>query len=523
MIFEINERRVIPNWRDFKRTWQLGELNSSLRATNKPLNFNLERAVSDWKTNSNIGNAADLVNSAYVSGLKSSQDVLDAVEFIRANRDQASASLLDLANSFFAEEKSNSQKSLLELDIETVEEFKAFIDKKTLPKLIHKTRIKAHNEFNNPIVWVELARLHSIVGQEEKAEKAISVALNLAPDNRFVLRSATRLFIHNEKFDKALYFLKKSPRTKSDPWLTSAHIATSSIMGRFSTLINSGKSLVIGGNFSSYDLTELSSTLATLELKDGSFKKAKPFIEKATLDPNDNSLAQLEWLSKEDNRIIIDPQSFTNVINPFEAFALDHFQKGNWKEAFNNCLKWFLDIPYSKRPVQLGAYIVGSLLDDNETALFLLKAGMNANPFDPILLNNLTYYHVISNLMDEAIHYFNSLKNIDFHSLSDENKITVQATFGLVAFRSGQIDIGESFYEQSIRSAELLKNDHMRISAILNYTRELIIVKSPKKDHYIDLIDKMEIDDDFNDLITIRKKILGFSNDYHFVEHSDKQ
>ena len=125
--------------------------------------------------------------------------------------------------------------------------------------------------------------------------------------------------------------------------------------------------------------------------------------------------------------------------------------------------------------------------------------------------------------MDEAIHHFHNLKNIDFHSLSEENKVTVQATFGLVAFRTGQIDLGESLYEQSIRNAELLKNDYLRISAILNYTRELVISQSSKKDYYINLIEKIEIDDNLNDLFTVKKKILGFAKDYHYVDFKDKR
>ena len=54
----------------------------------------------------------------------------------------------------------------------------------------------------NPIVWVELARLYIMHDQVEKAERALLTALHLAPDNRFVLRSATRFFIHTDQFEK---------------------------------------------------------------------------------------------------------------------------------------------------------------------------------------------------------------------------------------------------------------------------------------------------------------------------------
>ncbi|MET3879724.1 hypothetical protein [Chitinophaga sp. OAE865] len=510
MIVEIKERRVIPNWRDFKRTCQLGELNfTNSIPSNKRLNFNIDRAIADWKRDENIGNAADLINAAFISGINDSQEIREAINFIHQNKNAASPSLLSLTARIFPENIPNNQTSLLELDIETVNGFKNFINNNTLHKLIHKTKLITHNESHNPISWVELARLYSMVGQEGKAEKAINIALSLSPHNRFVLRSATRLFIHNEKFDKALFFLRKSDRTKADPWLTSAHIATSSMMERFSPLINSGKMLLASNNFSNYDLTELASTIGTLELKNSSFKNARPYIEKAKLAPNDNSLAQLEWLSKEDNRLLFNPQNFTNVVNPFEAFAIDHLQKGNWKEAFTNCLKWFLDIPYSKRPVQLGAYIAGSLLDDIETAITLLQAGIKANPNDPVILNNLIYYHIISNDTKSAELYLNNLKSINVQNLSDENKVMLLATFGLVAFRTSQNKKGEELYERAISSAEPLKTKYMKISATLNYARELIISNSSKKDIYIKLISEMEIDSDYKDLIYVQKKILS--------------
>lgn len=510
MIVELRERRVIPNWRDFKRTYQLGELNFVNNTTpNKRLNFNIDRAISDWKSKENIGNAADLINASFISGIKDFQEINDAINFISLNRNAASVSLLNISKRIFEENVQNNQTSLLEKDANTINDFKGFIENNTLHKLIHRTKLLAYNENHNPITWIELARLYSMVGQEEKAEKAINIALSLSPNNRFVLRSATRFFIHNEKFDKAFFFLRKSERTKTDPWLTSAHIATASMMERFSPLVNSGKILIASNNFSNYDLTELASTIGTLELKNGSFKNAKPFIEKAKLAPNDNSLAQLEWLSKEDNRLLFNPQAFTNVVNPFEAFAIDHYQNGNWNEALDNCLKWFLDIPYSKRPVQLGAYIAGSLLNDFETALALLKAGLKANPNDPIILNNLAYYYVISDNISEARPYITSLININSQNLSEENRIMRLATLGMIKIRTHPNGEGEEMYEAAINYAGQIKNSHMMISATLNYARELIISNSHKKDEYISSISKMEITTDYKDLITIRHGILS--------------
>ena len=220
-----------------------------------------------------------------------------------------------------------TSNSLLEVDVDTINEFQAFINNKNFHKVINRTKNKSKTQIRNPIVWVELARLYTMRGHEHKAEKAILAALHLAPNNRFVLRSATRFFIHKEKFDKALFYLRKAESLKIDPWLISAHIATSSIMGRYSPLIKNGVRLVNSDNFSDYDLTELTSSLGTLEFQDGSFKKAKSFFEKSMKMPNDNSLAQLEWVSKDEYRFQIDPFKYNKVMNPFEARALEMYER----------------------------------------------------------------------------------------------------------------------------------------------------------------------------------------------------
>ena len=81
-----------------------------------------------------------------------------------------------------------SNKFILEKDVDTINEFQALINNKSLFRVINKTKKRSVNEIHNPIVWVELSRLYIMHGQEKKAEKAMLTALHLAPDNRFVLR-----------------------------------------------------------------------------------------------------------------------------------------------------------------------------------------------------------------------------------------------------------------------------------------------------------------------------------------------
>jgi hypothetical protein len=515
VIYEIKERRVIPNWRDFKRTLQIGELGSFNRPK-KGIDINIDRAINDWNDEQNIGSAADVVNAAYISDKYNFSELHEAIKHIRDNENSSSNTLLQLIE--LIENKSanqinkNPSKIILEKDVETIMEFQSFINSRTLNKLISRTKNITRNELYNPIIWVELARLYVIHGQEGKAENAILTALHLAPDNRFVLRSATRFFIHTEQFEKALFYLRKSNSLKNDPWLISAHVATSSIMDRFSPLIKDGERLVFSNEFSPFELTELCSSLGTLEFNDGSFKKAKQFFNKSMINPNDNSLAQIEWVSKKDSRFKVNPFSFENVINPFEAYSLDSYKNGNWEDAYYNCLKWFLDVPFSKRPILLGSYVAGSILKDKKAAILLCEIGLQANPFDPSLLNNIVYNIFTSDDNSKASKYLKQLKEINIASLPNESKITIQATFGLVALRTKEIELGKKLYELAIQNSERIKNEYLKNLAIVNYTRELYISNQPEKYKYLELVRKMKIDPKDKDLIEIQKEIIQMEN-----------
>jgi len=166
IIYEIKERRVIPNWRDYKRTLQLGELSTS-NIGHTPLNISINRSVEDWNSTKNIGTAADLINSSFVSGIHNLQEISEAIEFINLDTSKSSQSLLDLIEHITLDSpKGSNTKSLLEIDVDTVNEFQAFINNQSFHKVINKTKNRSKQELRNPIVWIELGRLYSMRGQE---------------------------------------------------------------------------------------------------------------------------------------------------------------------------------------------------------------------------------------------------------------------------------------------------------------------------------------------------------------------
>jgi tetratricopeptide (TPR) repeat protein len=505
IILEQKKRNVIPNWRKFEKTLLLGELGNSNAIKN--LDIDISRTLIDWKNNKTIGIAADLLNSAFISNKKNSKEVSEAALFVIKNQILSNYSLTDLAKAIIKDSpftELNFKEEENKIKLYNLDELQESSDPFLIFKKIHDTKFLAFNQNRNPIIWVELARLYASVGQEHKALQAMEIALNISPSNRFVLRSATRLFVHFGVSEKALYYLKKSESIKFDPWLISAHIATSTILKRYSPFIKDANKIILSKNFSDFDLTELTSSLGTLEYFNGSLKDTKKLFNLSLKQPNDNSLAQIEWVSNHSKRSLINFEllNYKNVIIAHEAYAIDSYERGLWDKALENTINWVLDIPYSKTPVILGSYIACCLLDQFDKAIELCKFGLKANPNDPILLNNLIYSLTLNNEVDKTKPYIEHLEKLKRVDLSEDLKTSIKATLGLVAFREKNIEFGKRLYKEAIEES---KDERSKFIAIYNYLRELIFVNDSEKDILIKKIKESKNSE--NDVKYLKQKI----------------
>src|SRR5690606_35176140 len=118
---------------DYKRTLQLGELNTSKKSF-APIQFDITRSINDWSANKNIGTAADLINASFVSGISNIAEVDEAISFINSSESKSSNTLIELIEKLKIKdnEAPEVQSSLLEIDIETTEEFQALINNQAL-------------------------------------------------------------------------------------------------------------------------------------------------------------------------------------------------------------------------------------------------------------------------------------------------------------------------------------------------------------------------------------------------------
>lgn len=463
VVLSERDRNVIPRWRDFHNTAGLGELDSTPQIPRGVAEGDLTELVAEWQRYRTISFAGDLISSAIVGcnpGV-----AREAAEFIVTSEGHISPGLKALA------ERIVHGRSALTL--EQIEPLRLTTDLARAPSpAISFLRRRLIAYPNDAILWMDLALLYAIRGVNDKAERAVRVAMNLAPSNRFVLRSAARFFIHRNRSDIAHELLLRSPALKVDPWLMSAEIAVAMSARRSPSSVFSGASTLSSGNFAKRELSELSSALGTLELRFGSSRKARKLVRQSLEAPNDNSLAQAEWISRRLSGVDVDMSNMGQQIpRPYEAQTFESFQKKDWASAIGFALQWLKDQPFSTRPAHFAAYIASTIEEKFALAEQISLFGLMGNPQDPGLRVNLAYGLAKTNRLEEAETELARVSVVDAEEWVD---VAIDANHGLLAFRRGVPDVGRDWYGKAVLKASRLKDMTVKFTALWNWTLEEI-------------------------------------------------
>ena len=322
------------------------------------------------------------------------------------------------------------------------------------------------------------------------ADRAIRVALSLAPDNRFILRSAARFYLHNDEPDKAHAVIVGSGATENDPWLLSTELAIASAIKRSSRFVSQARRVAENGSFRLYDRSELAVAIASLEFEasGGSQKRIRKFFKQALADPTENTLAQAEWLVKKATGLdVVQPSTFETP-GKFEAIANEQFRNGNWRDAYKSTILWMMDQPFSVRPAILATFLGTSLVEDLDEAIRIGEESRKANPADATLLNNLAFAYANAGKLNDAVRI---LRQANKYAKESYELVTVTATSGLIAFRQGDSVLGEEAYRAAI---DIAKNDkgqrrfeHMSIAYL---EREKMIADHTKAAESLKVMDE---------------------------------
>ena len=451
-------RRVIPRWRDFATTAALGELGPlKPGAVPDAPRADLKEAKQNWASFKSPLAAGELLTAALIE--RDWEALTEAATFLSGDDVAAPEFTKEIArhavewaatqNPFPAPQESATQAPLFNRSI------------------IGSIRRTLANFPYSAIHWIELALGYSIIGRPEKARRAVATALHLAPNDRFVLRCATRFFLHQDDPDRAMNVLNASRRTASDAWLLSAHLSVATILEKDSKFYKQARNTFESQSIPPFHLSELGSALATTELIDGNDRKAKKLFKAALVDPTENALAQALWAR---NQIALEQQdNLLNLPRSFEANARFLLQAEKWDQAVTATEGWLNDEPFSGRPAILGSFLAGAAQQDFAKSERLARFGLVANPNEPTLINNLAFAQACSGNPDEATRTLSQFPKKD---LTPEQETALIATAGLIEYRSGKFEAGRVKYREAIEYARIHKLSSHRLRATIHYARE---------------------------------------------------
>lgn len=504
-IFGNKDRLVIPGWRSFKKTLALGELGEIRMppklSQQKPIS--LEEYIKAWKNSETIAHAGDLLSAAFVNNQVSDPEVIRAAQYSLKKSPESPSPQRSLADHILKNFQPHT--GFKKIETAQLENFQSMVKPELIRSLIHNAKRLISKFPYNPIFYVELARYYSILGQGEKAMHAMRVALNLGSTNRFILRSASRLFAHEDQLEFVHDVIRKSPLVLSDPWVTSTEIALAMLRGRTSKYIKKGVELLESKNYDPFSTAELASSLGTVELLNGTLKKSRNFFKSSLQKPNDNSLAQVNWALSVEKSINLDTSNI-NVQNQYEAQAMESFSRNDFHESLENAFKWFLDMPFARRPVMLAAHISGSILDDQKTCQAFLRTGLISHPNNPQLINNLAYSLLLENQHEEALRLIETITNES--EIGNETLICLTATRGLVAYKKGLPDLGRTYYLEAIEKSKALQNYYYNWLAVLNFAREELHVKSEHVDKIMESVEQIPENTAHADVNKLKSEVL---------------
>lgn len=462
------DRRILPRWRLSSKASQATEF-SALRPPAKVLR-NVEgqgqQAADDFAKTPTIGSAAEALSYALLA--EELNAAVSPAKFILENEDTAPLTLFRLA------------KSVIEGRIFNVVE-------PSNQERIAQTRKLLRINPDNPALWADMAQHHSTLGHKIPACRSMKIALQLAPNHRWMLRTAARFFVHQAEPIIAHKLLANHPQTRNDPWLLAAELACAQVAKRPTRFWGKAVDILKGEVLPPQHTSELATAVAMMELEAGAGKKARKYIKKGLVAPTENTLAQVHW-ARENKYLNDDPSLDFLIENAKDAFEADYhlnLVNGNLAAALSAAETWQKDEPYAARPCIEIVY-VASLLDNY--ALSIEKANY-VRRLDGRIDSNFEMNTIFAKLSSGKYDKNKDIKQIEgirskLIKVVDEDKTSyhAMANLGLWHYRYGKISEGHMLYKQAISVAQKLNHNKAASMAATYAAREAILAREVSAD-----------------------------------------
>jgi tetratricopeptide (TPR) repeat protein len=227
---------------------------------------------------------------------------------------------------------------------------------------------------------------------------------------------------------------------------------------------------------------------------------------KSLLDPNENVLAQILSLNDRVSGFMQNMELPSNVLATYEADAQRSYKLGDFKEAHRHALQWFRYQPFSARPAIMASFVASLFLDNQEDAIRIIKEAEKAEPSNFSLNNNHVCSLALLNKVKEAA---DVLSKIQIADLDDNMKRIYWATTGLVAYRQGNIALGEEKYREAIEGFKKTENYRALVIATFYQAREIIRIKGSGQLTTMYQVLALARKHKINDMVSVIEKTCG--------------
>jgi tetratricopeptide (TPR) repeat protein len=384
----------------------------------------LRERLAAWRGSADVVAAAELVEAAIVEG-REREGERAARTLVR--EDSEATPLVKKQAALLLERLKSNGSNPIGIDIGSI-------------------RRHVHRYPEDALSWVDLALGFVSKGIKDKAQRAMTVALQLAPNDRHVLRSAARMYLHLDDPERAHDVLKRNAATKFDPWLVAGEIALSSAAERKPQFLKIGIGMVEDGGFQPLHISELASAIGTVHLRDGN-RRARKLFGTSLVSPTGNSLAQAEWANPHLGGEIVSSKQIDHVLDSGEARALHAYWRGDFDGLIQICEQWMLEEPFASKPYAVGSS-VAITIGDLDRGYRLAERGLELEPDSLLFHNHLAYaliekgeYPRASQVLRQAL----IKKQTD-----DVPAEFLAATASMLAMRLGDIEGGITGYKKVI-------------------------------------------------------------------------
>jgi len=228
-------------------------------------------------------------------------------------------------------------------------------------------------------------------------------------------------------------------------------------------------------NFRPIERAELVSEVATFDLRSGTDRKAKALFLRSLATPTDNSLAQVEWASRQMPSLAV-PLDEIDVPFAAEARARSAAAGGDWEVALSEGRSWLDDQPFDTEAAIHASYVASVGLERWTVSAELAEIGLRARPGNVLLINNLAYALAELGKLNEAAE---QLARADLRSAGKTDRVAVMATGGLLEYRLGRFADGRERYRAAIEFARRSGERDAETMATAMFIREEVLSGQP--------------------------------------------